>query len=132
MLTAFFHSYKNTLHAYADIQQVKLKCCEGPPPMPPCNHSCDTTLNYCFREFSTKSVNLSKPLEDCVNDHETSGLLEDTDYIDYAIPPRTADGNFTAISMKLRGDTWHVRMLTEWQVIIISIILISVILTCFH
>ena len=108
VLKAFFHTYENPLHAYVDLLQIKLKCCKGPPPEPPCTHSCDTTLDYCFREFSARSVNVYTPFVDCLSPPETSGLLEDTDYIDYSTPPLTAGGIPTPITITQRRDTWHV------------------------
>ena len=108
VLTAFFHTYENPLHAYVALYHPKLKCCKGPPPQPPCTHSCDTRLDYCFREFSAGSVNVHTPFVDCLSPPETSGLLEDTDYIDYSTPPLTAGGIPTPTSITQRGDTWHV------------------------
>ena len=97
------------MHAYVDLIGVKLKCCKEPPPMPPCIHPCNTTLDYCFRTISTRSININDPLSDCLSPGpETSGLLEDTDYIDYSTPPLTADGTPTPTSMTLRGDSWNV------------------------
>ena len=108
VLKAFFHTYENPLHAYVDFSQIKLKCCKVPPPEPPCNYSCDTTLDYCFRKFNAGSVNIHAPFVGCLSPPETSGLLEDTDYIDYSTPPLTAGGILIPTSMTQRGDTWHV------------------------
>ena len=97
------------MHAYVDLIGLKLKCCKEPPSMPPCTHPCNTTLDYCFRTISTESINIHNPLSDCLSPGpETSGLLEDTDYIDYSTPPLTADGTPTPTSMRLRGDSWNV------------------------
>ena len=129
VLKAFFHTYENPLHAYVDLLQIKLKCCKGPPPEPPCTHSCDTTLDYCFREVNTGSININTPFVDCLSPPETSGLLEDTDYIDYSTPPLTAGGNSTPTSMTQRGDTWNVGhiiiMLSHYIMYIISFTLLE-------
>ena len=109
MLVALFHTYENPMHAYVDLISLKLKCCKEPPTMPPCTRSCNTTLDYCFRILIPGSINLHNPLSDCLSPGpETSGLLEDTDYIDYSTPPLTANGAPTPTSMTLRGDTWNV------------------------
>ena len=110
VLTAFFHTYENPMHAYVvDILHFKLKCCKEPPTMPPCTHSCDTTLDYCFGKFTVDSIRIYSRLSDCLSPGpESSGLLEDTDYIDYSTPPLTAGSNPTPTSMTVRGDTWNV------------------------
>ena len=108
ILKASFHTYDNPMHAYLDVSGPELKCCKEPQSISPCTNSCDTTLDYCFREFSAGSVNIYTPFVQCLSDPETSGLLEDTDYIDYSTPPLTADGTLTPISMTLRGDSWNV------------------------
>ena len=97
------------MHAYVDFIDLKLKCCKEPPSVPPCTHSCNTTLEYCFREYSIDSININNPFVDCLSPGpKSSGLLEDIDYIDYSTPPLTADGTPTPTSMTLRGDTWNV------------------------
>ena len=109
VLEAVFNTYENPMHAYVDLSKLILKCCKKMPPMFPCTASCDTTLDYCFREFNASSVSIYNPLSDCLSPGpETSGLLEDTDYIDYSTPPLTADGTPTLTSMTLRVDSWNV------------------------
>ena len=107
---AHFHTYENTLRAYINLTDASVRCCADPTTGPPaCTVPCNTTLDYCFKEFGTfNSVYNMDILSDCLGDPQTSQQLGHTDFINFSSPPLTAAGTTTPTSITLRGDSWPV------------------------